>query len=310
MSDENQTVSAAEAVVSTAEQSVEHTLSMETAPTPVEAPKHDWNTLIPEDLREKETFKNILKSENPAAEMAKQLDNAQALIGKKSTAVPAADASDEEWAKFYELTRPESADKYEIPEIDLGEDKKALADAVNQMRDSDYAKAMKEKFYELGLTPKQAAELTKASQTLAASQYEAEIAADKARNDHFEEIIKSTFGGEREKAEKFGREFIETNSSERTKQIIAGWANKDSISVNEALMVFSDLGLQVHKKYEKGDSFSPANTPAATMTYAEARAELHKEMAKPGYRSALAGDHQAIRERCVELTKIMANAKQ
>lgn len=307
MSDETQTV---DAVVSTAEQSVEHTLSMESAPVVTEAPKQDWNTLIPEDLREKETFKNILKSENPAAEMAKQLDNAQALIGKKSTAVPAADASDEEWAKFYELTRPESADKYEIPEIDLGEDKKALADAVNQMRDSDYAKAMKEKFFELGLTPKQAAELTKASQTLAAGQYEADIASAQARDAHFEEIAKTTFGGEREKAEKFGREFIETNSSERTKQIIAGWADKDSISVNEALMVFSDLGLQVHKKYEKGDSFSPANTPAASMSYAEARAELHKEMAKPGYRSALAGDHAAIRERCVELTKIMASTKQ
>jgi len=292
----------------TSESSVESTVSMMSG-TPAETTTaQDWGSLIPEDLRGKESFKNILKSENPAAEMAKQLDNAQTLIGKKTPGVPAADAPDEEWTKFYEAARPESADEYEIPEIDLGEDKKELAAAVNKMRDSDYSKGMKQAFHEFGLTPRQAAGISIASQKLAATQYEGDVASAKVRDEHFEDLARKTFAGDREKAEKFGREFMATNSSERTKAIIAGWENKDTVSTNEALMVMSDLGMQVHKKYEKGDTFNAASSDSQ-MSLLEAEAEMHKEQAKPGYYNTFAGDHKAVRERVSDLSKTIARLK-
>lgn len=87
---------------------------------------------------------------DPSA-LAKSWVNAQKMIGAEKVVIPGKDATDEDWAAFYnKIGRPESPDKYEVK----GQDGKDLIADKN----------FKELAYKTGLTVKQVENLVKYDQ--------------------------------------------------------------------------------------------------------------------------------------------------
>lgn len=92
---------------------------------------------LPEDMRANETlgrYKDIPSLAKGLVEMQQ--------FARGRIAVPAADATDEQWGEFIGKVRPEKADAYDIP--------------VPEGSGTDMADAARAKFHELGLHPRQA----------------------------------------------------------------------------------------------------------------------------------------------------------
>ncbi|MBG0791646.1 MAG: hypothetical protein H0S80_14235 [Desulfovibrionaceae bacterium] len=125
-----------------------------------------WQMTLPEDWTvmqagEDGTEMKIPLRDHPALakyaskdEAVKALVHAQRMLGKAPEGyvrVPGGDAGADEVAAFYAaLGRPEAADGYELPDMDLPDGFEVRAEMVSGLR---------EKAFELGLTPKQVAGL-------------------------------------------------------------------------------------------------------------------------------------------------------
>jgi len=100
---------------------------------------------VPEAYQGKGWVEKIKSSDD----LWKSLDNAQSLIGRKT--IPAADAPEAEWEKFYSAVgRPESPDKYELPDVE------GIPEGVDLSQFKQKAASIA---HSVGLTPKQANKL-------------------------------------------------------------------------------------------------------------------------------------------------------
>jgi hypothetical protein len=256
----------------------------------------NWNDIIPEPLREKEHFKNILKAENPGLEMATQFDNAQTLIGKRTPGLPAADAPEEEWTKFYEAARPEKAEDYDIKAPVFTGDDAAFGEYVKGIQDEARVTAIKTAMHEEGLTARQAARLAEKVQAIDEPAYRKAFQANVDLDNHFIEMAKKSFGGDAEKAKAYGKSFIEEFTTEKTKAYAQGLSN-------EALMLIAEMGTMFHAKYKKEDTFEPGGGGSDGGTEATVQAELHRIMALPAFTDPMAGDeHTRLRAQATELS--------
>ena len=82
---------------------------------PAEPPVASWRDALPDDLKSNPIFDKYDSSDDGL----RALVNAQDLIGKKGLIQPDENSSKDEWDNFYkDLGRPESAEKYTLPEIE------------------------------------------------------------------------------------------------------------------------------------------------------------------------------------------------
>jgi hypothetical protein len=129
------------------------TATVLTAETPVAAVAQgggnagtDWRASLPEELRADPSIKDF----KDIGGLTKSFIEAQKLVGG-SVRLPKADASDEEWGKFYtRLGRPDAADKYELK-------RPAVPEGVPY--DEGLEKNFKAWAHEAGLHPRQAQRL-------------------------------------------------------------------------------------------------------------------------------------------------------
>lgn len=281
-------------------------LDMQTAPTA--PPAVDWAAVIPDEFKEKDTFKNILKAENPGLELIKQLDNAQSLIGKK-TAVPAADAPEEDWVKYAETVRPKTIEDYEIKPVDLGEGKEAISKMINDTRNPEFEKGVKEVFHKYGLSKWQAdgiaAGFDKLSSAWTEATYQEELKYQTEVNAHFDSVAKDVFGGSKDKALEAGRKFIEDFADEKTKVFM----RDPKMVSNEALMIIASLAKSVHAKYEKEDTFSGPNSGNKLSSASDLRAAMAEIQRSDDYRSSMRPGHQAAIDKVKELSAQIAKAE-
>jgi len=124
--------------------------------------KNKWQMTLPEEWTVMQSGEDGVETEIPLRnhpalakyatkdEAVKALVHAQRMIGKAPEGyirMPGEDEGAEEMAAFYTaLGRPEAADGYELPDMDLPNGFEVREDLVSGLRD---------KAYELGLTPKQ-----------------------------------------------------------------------------------------------------------------------------------------------------------
>lgn len=260
----------------------------------------DWGNVIPAELQEKDTFKNILASENPGVELAKQLDSAQELIGKKSV-LPGEDASDEDWAKFVESIRPESADKYELPKLDLGEDKKEIQEYIETTLDQDFTKKVMNKMHELGV-PKRIADPLSAWYLnefagIAEETFKSHRTAELELHSHFDALTKTHFGHDESKTLKAGKEFINELVPKELHKYMDGLPN-------EALLMFAAAGVQHAEKYKSQDNFKPGTTTSTgTETLAGVDTRMNELMASEAYQKTMHPQHEAVLTEVRELSK-------
>lgn len=273
------------------------------------APTLDFNTLVPEVLREKPYIQELAKHEKPIEQLFTQFDSLQKKLGERGVTLPSADAPKEQWDEFYKATRPASADDYELPLLDLGPEKAELANQINGSRDDNYTKALKASFHEAGLTKEQVKIITRGHDQAMVPFFEGLKTAEAEQlaqvDKHFDEVSTRYFGGDRDKAMQFGREFLDKHGSDRLTKILKELpAEKMPV---EALLAIAELGVSVHKTYLKEDGFSTKHSPnQGARTVADLESEMRDLMLKPGYRDQMASDHSVIRDKVKALSSDIA----
>lgn len=226
------------------------TPEQKTEPTKTEI---DLQSLIPEQYKDKEYFKNMKSTD----ELFNQFVNAQSLIGKRPAGIPSKDSKPEEWDKFYQAWgRPESFDKY-----DFGEGVE-VTDAVKEM------------FYKNGLNADQAKNLYESFM----SQVETQKAQNEEQiNKEFDEMSVSIFGS-KENADKAINDAREVMIKELDPSTIEEIKNLP----NNQLLTLAKVLSKVKNDYmAEGDTITTNNRGALSKSdiLAEART-VYSEMEK------------------------------
>jgi len=140
----------------------------------------------------------------------KALDNAQSLIGKRPAGIPANDAPQEEWDKFYQAARPESADKYTLTD--------AIEGLPEGMDLTPYKADAQKLMYEAGLTQRQAEALWKQYVGLEMGAVkESQEALDK----RFDEVATKILGDKKDTASTVAQDAIKAYVSEELRTSFA-----------------------------------------------------------------------------------------
>lgn len=249
----------------------------------------DFRSSIPEAYREK-TYLRDVKS---ADDVFKMLDNAQTLIGKQGKGIPAADAPKEAWDSFFkELGRPDSPDKYEFER------------AEGTAADPEADKAIKAMMHAVGLTGKQAKELTKNYEAFFS---QAMQKAQEAADVEFNQFTAEVFGDKADEALRHSQALLDKLTPQAAKKYLPQLGNK-------ALVVLAAVMQEVNRKYVGEDPTRLNNAGGAGGGGADnidtLRAERVKLMASPEFKDSFHKGHSeavakvnAIGERIARINK-------
>ncbi len=166
-----------------------------------EQPSQPSNSFAVPDAYKDRGYVEKIKSTD---DLWKAYDNSQSLLGKRPAGIPANDAPQAEWDKFYQAAgRPESPDKYALPEIE------GLPEGIDLTETKQSAMQL---MHKAGLTQKQAEALWKDYVGLEMGALEKHKTTSeqqkKALDAEFDTITKEHFGGDFEAAQKITTEMV------------------------------------------------------------------------------------------------------
>lgn len=249
---------------------------------------------IPDAYKDKPWAKGI---DNPD-KVWSMLDGAQELIGKRPAGIPALDAPQAEWDKFYEAAgRPKTAAEYAF---DYGKN----ADGTPKTAaDPKWEGALKQMLFEEGVTAKQAASLQKKFDAIVANTIQEKNLQVQQENQDFTKTATELFGAERDNVLANGKQIL----SEHVKdpRIQAAMAKLP----NEALMVLASALKSISDKFIK-PSGAPSNVPGAPGSgpsgttnggKAELQAEARRLMTTPEYTNSMHPDNAKVLARVSQL---------
>lgn len=184
---------------------------------------------IPDEYKEAGYAKNF-KSQD---DVWKALDNAQALIGKKTVGVPDWDnATDEEIQGYYDKVRPESSEGYDFFSEDFEGEKETY-------------QAM---FHEAGLSKKQAETLF--------NSYQADMKSKQAQaysQEGLDTVLSEKLGDNYKEAYNESKPVLASNLSKESKEALNGLPN-------EFLGIFVEFANNVRNKYGIDDASKAGDT--------------------------------------------------
>ncbi len=189
-----------------------------------ESPMQSDGFSVPDEYKEKGWIKQVQSVDD----LWKTADSLQSLKGKKDFGLPADNASDEEWAAFFEKTRPESVDSYELHE-------------EGAEFNEDFEGVIKSIFHEVGVTPKQAEAIASKF-----NEFSVEMQSNNLSHDDgdFNRISAETFGSSENitKAFESAKTLLNDTASQEEKEILNGADNKTLIALASVLN-------KTHNKY-------------------------------------------------------------
>lgn len=166
-----------------------------------------FHAVLPEEIRSKPYVKELKNF----SDFVKKFDGAQTLLGQR--AVPADDASAEEWNAFFARAgRPEKPDGYKLPTEIEGVPK----EYVQQFLDKGI---MAQMLHTAGLNSRQA---TVAATQLISMVYKAEQASKTAADASFEQVMEKTFGKEKATIIENGKKMLGAYVPDAVKPLVAG----------------------------------------------------------------------------------------
>lgn len=223
------------------------------------------------------------------------LDGAQDLIGKRPAGIPAPDAAQAEWDKFYEATgRPKTAAEYKF---DYGKN----ADGTDKgAPDVKWEASIKDMMYKHGLTSKQAVSLQKDFDGIVANVLKEKNIQVAQENADFTKISTEMFGAERDNVLANGKALLTEHVKDP--RLVAAMAKLP----NDALMVLAATMKSFSDKYIKSPG-APGTPPGAPGTgaggggKAEMMAEARRLMTTPEYSNSMHPDNTKVLQRVNQL---------
>lgn len=248
---------------------------------------------VPDEYKDKEWAKNVLKSEKPREEFFKMMDNAQSMIYKKSELqVPGENATPEQIKAFHkQLGVPEDPSAYNVKPVEWAEEDKPIGDFLNASRNEAFMGDIKAAAHAAGVTPAQLQALADAYDRSFAKQHKeaitAQIAKEAELEKGFDELATKLFGDSK---------FTVVNNAKRMMEGLVPNEVKPYLAKldNEALAVLASVLQGVTKRYVKEDAgFSNAGK-TVSVTKADIQAEGIRLMSLPAYRDVMHPDHDRI----------------
>lgn len=158
---------------------------MEEAAQAAETPVAQTDFVVPEAYSGKPWVEKIKSPDD----LWRTLDGAQSSLGRRPAGIPQDDAPAEEWEKFYSSVRPDSPQKYALPDVE------GVPEGVDV---SGYKAIAAEIAHKVGLTQKQASDLWReyiSTEIKAADKHKASAAEQqKALDAEFEALAKEHLG--------------------------------------------------------------------------------------------------------------------
>lgn len=228
----------------------------------------------------------------------KTLDNTQSLLGKRPAGIPSNDAPQEEWDKFYQVARPESPDKYTLPDIE------GLPEGVDL---SSQKKTAMELMHKAGLTNKQAADLWKefmGTEIKAAGEAKTSYETKQKELDaEFDKLTKEVFGGDFENISKSAISFANEIVPESLRDAPSAIAdNPKALAYIAALAKGAqDKIAAIQKEYGAEGKITSGNQ-AASVSIDDVRKELAALRTSKEARDPFSPDYQKTLNRIQELS--------
>lgn len=273
-------VAAPAAGVSTAPASVSTSMALPPAGTGGEPKAPETPSfVIPEAYKDKPYLKGV----DSIDKVYKMLDGAQELIGKRPAGIPAADASPEEKAKFYEaLGRPKAATEYAFDGADKADPK--------------FLPKLQEAFHKHNLTQEQAkgvfADVSSVLQELAKTNSDAAVQADA----DFDKLADQQFGTNRDKVLSNAKGLLDKFTSPTMKDHLGKLSN-------ENLIIMADVLNNISSKYIKESSAPGGQPPATGSSPTELRAKAQELMQSKEYNDPFHANHDKVVKQVQELYK-------
>ncbi len=236
--------------------------------------KVEFASIVPPDYKDKPYMKDV----TDITSLFKKLDGAQILIGQRPAGIPADNASEVDWNKYYDAAgRPKEAKDYAFSEI---KDK----DGKEVKRNEEFAGKVKTLFHTAGVSAKQSAILQKGYDELIIEiQQKQEEDANKQNLD-FDKLATDTFKQDSAKVLATAKQLIETHKPEGFDPYIASLPN-------EALIVLAGVLNNIQKKYISEDTINQEGAGTGATSETELRAEAKKLMALPEFSNRFHPQH-------------------
>lgn len=262
------------------------------APTPPAAPSASPATppagtpptfTVPDAYKDKPYLKGV----DSIDKVFSMLDGAQSMIGKRPAGIPAADAPQEEWDKFYEAAgRPKTPAEYKFEA------------AEGMKHDEKLVSAMQAAMHKEGLSAKQALGVQKAFDSALAEVLKEKGIQAQQQDQNFDALAAKVFGADRDKILAQSKALIDKHATPELKPLLGEMSN-------EQLVAFAGVLNNIQKMYIKED-VAPGSLPSGTgMTPDQVSAEARKLMATPEYTNPFHAGHNEMVKKVADLYNLL-----
>ncbi|MDE2019180.1 MAG: hypothetical protein KGJ13_02405 [Patescibacteria group bacterium] len=196
------------------------------------------------------------------AAVFKKLHNAEALVGKKTVGLPEGD-KDEEWTPFLEKLRASKPDGYEV-KVQQG-----------QKVDEEFAKDLREAFYNSGIHPRQASKFQDVMLASLARRQAKQLEAAKKLDAEFETISKTALGESNKETMARVKKALDEFAPASLKQFLPKLDNN-------SLVIMAGVIDAIQRKYMSEDDLKPSGT-VTTNTDPSAREKAKTLMASEAF---------------------------
>lgn len=277
-----------------------------TTPTPqmteVHVQEGDFLTKAPMEFRTSPWAQNVMKAEDPQAEIWTQFGNLQSLLGKRPGGMPSDDASPEEWANWSQSVAPRDTSVYGDIRPQLPEAQGHLKEIIDGAYQQDMVAGLLETARSLGIPKYQMQKLSQklgeynvqiAQQIYDAQQAEmnASNARDTEQNAHFAELLTQAFGNDYSAHHQAGTEFVRAHIPPSLIPVL-------ETLPNEALTIICGLAHSVKSKYGMEDRFpGGAGATLVVQDRDQLSADLLAVSCSPEYQDPFNPQHKVAQQK-------------
>lgn len=238
---------------------------------------------IPEAYKDRPYLKGVDSIEK----VYSMLDGAQTMIGKRPAGIPAADAPQEEWDKFYDAAgRPKTPAEYKFE----------AAEGVKH--DEKLVSAMQGVMHKAGLSANQAQIVQKGFDAALLEVLKEKGIQTQQQDQNFDALASKVFGADRDKVLAQSKALIDKHASPELKPLLGNLTN-------EQLVAFAGVLNNIQKTYIKEDG-APGSTPSGTgMTPDQISAEARRLMATPEYSNPFHAGHAEMVKKVSDLYSLL-----
>jgi hypothetical protein len=253
--------------------------------------KFNFDSIVPDEHKEKEWVKNISKSEDPLPELFKKVDNLESLLGKKQQIqVPGPDATPEQRKAFNDaLGVPENIKGYEFTPTEWTPEDKPYVDKLKEFKPDTFMNPLKEEAMNAGVSKEAWEKLEKRWDKLTVDQIKANAAAGKSQDIDFDVQMTKMYGDQKMAVMDRGSKLLAQFAPIELKGVLAK-------APNDLLAAFAGTLSNIYKATTREDTFNTGmgNTTTTASTGATTRQELFKMADKLSKMNPMTPEYESL----------------